>query len=268
MHLTLVIPGPLDWSASLLAAADADATALPRVLAAAGAPAPEEDGLLACACRACGIARQSDWPLAPWLVRAAGLDPESAYWLCADPAALVVGQDDVRLSALVDDLTAADAESLRAALNAHFAADGVTFLAPTPAHWFARIGEAQSLVTRPPEAAQGSPLFAFLPAGADAARWKRWQSEAQMLLFEHEVNRRREAQRLAPVNSVWLWGGGTHQPPDASAARLFASEGRLTQLARGAALEVSPVPASFDSLRPEAKAAVWLAPDRCALPRS
>jgi hypothetical protein len=259
MRLTLAIPGLLDCPEATLASLDRHAGALARLLAAAPAPALEEDGLVACACRACGIARQDDWPLAPWLARAAGFDPGSAYWLCAEPVTLVVGQDDARLRAQVGDLGAADAEALCTALNAHFAADGVRFLAPTPAHWLVRVEQPQQLRTRPPEAARGAPLYAFLPHGPDAARWKRWQSEVQMLLFEHAVNLRREQEGLPAVNGVWLWGGGTHRPRDPSAA-IFADDARLRELARGATLDIAAVPADFDALPRSAVAAVWLGP--------
>jgi hypothetical protein len=49
---------------------------------------------------------------------------------------------------------------------------------------------------------------AFMPAGAAAAAYQTLLSEAQMCLHDHEVNRRREAAGLLPINSVWFWGGG------------------------------------------------------------
>src|SRR5258706_98729 len=68
--------------------------------------------------------------------------------------------------------------------------------------------EFPSRETRGPAAALGKPLLAFMPSGTDAARWQRWQNETQMLLFEHPVNVAREAAGRAPVNGVWVWGGG------------------------------------------------------------
>jgi len=261
MHLTLVVPGPLDLPASVLGGVDACASAFSRLLAAAGSPTIDDDGLLASSCRLLGIAKQSDWPVAPWLARAAGIDPEAAYWLCAEPATLVVGHDDVRLSGLVDDLALHDTEALLSVLNAHFAVDAVRFFAPTPRHWFVRVPHAQRLETRPPDAALGAPLFAFMPAGADATRWRRWQNEMQMLLFEHPANRQREQAGQAPINSIWLWGGGTANPErSAPGAAIFADDERLRDLARGSGVEIAPVPASFDALPPAAAAAVWLAP--------
>ncbi len=88
MRCTLVVPGLLDWPSAALARVDQQAPALARLIAAASAPAREPDGVVATACRVCGIAKQQDWPVAPWLARAAGVDVGNAYWLCADPAQL------------------------------------------------------------------------------------------------------------------------------------------------------------------------------------
>jgi hypothetical protein len=48
----------------------------------------------------------------------------------------------------------------------------------------------------------------FMPAGEDATAYLKLTSELQMCLHEHEVNLRREAEGLLPINSVWFWGGG------------------------------------------------------------
>ena len=258
MQLTLVIPGLLDLASSTLASLDPHVPALSRLLAASGPPETEQDGLIAAACRACGIARQDDWPVAPWLARAANIDPEGAYWLCAEPATLVVGADDVRLEALVGNLSLEDAQALVALLNAHFAADDLAFIAPSHAHWLVRTPFPQRLSTRAPEAAIGAPLMPLLPSGPDAPRWRRWYSELQMLLFEHDVNLKRQHAGEAPVNSVWLWGGGASSRRSA-AASIFSRDARVRELARGSGIEVAP-PRSFDQLSEAGAASVWLDP--------
>ena len=258
MQLTLVVPGLLDLPASVLASFDAHAPALSRLLASGDRPTSEDDGLVASACRACGIARQDDWPVAPWLARAAGIGCEDGYWLCAEPASLAVGADDVRLDALVDDLGPDDAQALIDLLNAHFSADELSFVAATPARWFVRAPVAQRLATRSPEAAMGEPLYAFLPAGPDAPRWRRWQNEVQMLLFEHPVNRRREHAGRKPVNSLWLWGGGVASQPT-SPARVFADERRVRELARASGVALAATPAGFGTMAQHDRASVWLA---------
>ena len=257
MPLTLVVPGLLDLPATALAAVDARAPSLSRLVASSARAASEPDGSIAAACRACGLEKQDDWPLAPPLARAMGIDPGSAYWLRADPATLAVGANDVRLSALVDDLAPAHAQALVATLNAHFATDGIAFIAAPPACWFVRAQQVQRIATRPPEAALGAPLFAFLPSGLDAARWRRWQNELQMLLFEHPVNLERQRAGAAPVNSVWLWGGGTEKPGRPATQSILAREPLVVDLARGSAVEVRPPPPGFDALA-SPDATVWL----------
>jgi hypothetical protein len=256
MRLTLVVPGLLDLPPAVLASAHAPA--LSRLLASGDPPSNEQDGSLAAACRACGIARQDDWPVAPRLARAAGVDPAGAYWLCAEPASLSVGADSVRLGALVADLPPEEAQAIVATLSAHFAADGIVFAAPTPARWFVRAVQAQRLATRPPEAALGESLLSTLPEGPDAPRWRRWQTEIEMLLFEHPVNRRRERAGECPLNGLWLWGGGTDGTQATAPASIFARAARVVELARGSAVDVRPPPASFDALARVDNAAVWL----------
>jgi hypothetical protein len=258
MHLTLVVPGLLDWPLSALAVVEKEAPALARLIAAAPPPTIEEDGLVATACRSCGIAKQQDWPVAPWLARAAGLDTGIGYWICADPARFLVGQADVRLAGLIGDLERAEADALIATLNAHFADDGIRFFAPVPTRWFARVEDAPLLITRPPEVALGAPLVPYLATGPDAARWRRWQSEVQMLLFENAVNRRREENRRPPVDSVWLWGGGTLVSRERSAIRIFANGGLIRDLGRGAGLAPAPLPATLAATRGTAAQAFWL----------
>ncbi len=219
---------------------------------------PSRTVCIAAACRACGIAKQQDWPVAPWLARAAGIDPGGAYWLCAEPSRFIVGQSDVRLGGLIRDLDAADANELVAMLNAHFAGDRIAFVAPTPARWFARAEPAPRLRTRPPEAAFGAPLTGYLAAGPDGARWRGWQNELQMLLFEHAVNRRRETNGRASVDSVWFWGGGTRAEPTAVATRIFATDGLVCALGRSAGIEPAPLPATFEALPTAPARLAWL----------
>jgi hypothetical protein len=259
MRLTLVVPGLLDWPLSMLAGVEKQAPALARLIADGGSPTIEQDGLVAAACRVCGIAKQQDWPAAPWLARAAGVDPGAAYWLCAEPARFIVGQNDVRLGGLISDLDAADAAALVEMLNTHFAGDGIRFVAAKPSCWFACVNHSPRIFTRPPEAALGAPLLAYLAAGPDAARWKRWQNELEMLLFEHAVNRGREARGQTPVDSVWFWGGGTLARQEAPAnSTIFADGGLVCDLARSVGLEQEPLPASFDALPDAVAHVIWL----------
>lgn len=263
MHLTLVLPNLLDASTAALAAADAPAFS--RLLSTAEAAEQVSGGLLAIACTRLGIGRQYDWPAAPWLARAAGIDPGDRYWLRAEPASLEVGRVEVRLAAIVRDLDPDDSAALASTLRAHFAPDGIEFIEGEPGSWWVSLAEPQRLETSSPDSALGKPLIEHLPRGGDAARWRRWQSEMQMLLFEHPVNRARENSGRLAVNHLWVWGGGTlgAVDPATRVTSVFAASSWLTGLARAVGVQVEAVPASFASLRAmpaRASALVWLDP--------
>ena len=263
MQLTLVVSGLLDLPATVLSAIDAGAPALTRLLAAAGTPIVEREGGVALTCTALGIAKQHDWPVAPHLAFAAKLDAAAPYWLCAEPATFEVGRGDVRLAGTVGDLERSEAASLLSTLNAHFVADGLRVDAPDPSHWLIGAGTPQSMTTLPPDQAIGKPLLGHLPEGADAERWRSWQNEIQMLLFEHPVNVEREAAGRAVVNSVWLWGGGARVATASHPriAALYTHAWMQRELARATGVVSADVPPSLDALldkSPQSPAMVWI----------
>ncbi len=231
MRLLLSIPGLL--APDLRVAARAPH--LSRLIAAAGEAAQEPCGIGAALAPHYGIARAGDWPLAAIRIRALGLDPGDAYWLAADPVTLVAGHHDVHLAGQVGDLAAEEAAALIATLNAHFAADGLAFVAPRPDAWFVRAAGAPALTTRPLDAAAGRTLRECLPEGRDAGTWRRWQNEIQMLLHEHPVNVAREKAGRAPANSVWFSAGGVHPARVPLRARILTwADGRSVAAALAA----------------------------------
>jgi len=258
MQLVLVLPGLLelrDGGSGLVRA-----PALARLLAAAGPPLREDGDIAAPLAARYGIERQTDWPLAPIRLAALGVDPGDAYWLAADPVTLVVGRDDVRLAGVVDDLGRADADALVGMLNAHFAGDSLVFIAPRPDAIFVRADARPQLSTRPLTVACGRSLRALLPTGSDAGAWRRWQSEAQMLLHEHPVNLERERAGRSPANSLWFSHGGTlpaRREPGPS-IRTFAPEGITAALAAHAASPARALPTLLDDALGEGRGAEWI----------
>lgn len=248
MKLTLIVPGLLALPADALAATPA----LNDLARYAGSPALERDGLLPALAGAFGVSR--DVPLAPLLASGAGMEPDDDYVLVADPVTLVAGRDDVVLAGKVADLDRDATASLIGALNGHFTDDALSFAAPRPDAWFLRTARDVALVTTPTRVVLGRGIFAHLPRGPEGKIWQRWQTEIQMLLFEHDVNAARERRGLSPVTGVWLWGGGrlpavaTPDPVD-----VFAAEGGSSDLARGLARAAGQaahrVPAAFGSMR-------------------
>ena len=227
--LILVAPGLLALPPQMLAAC----ASLGRIAQLARAPRLVPIGLTAALVDALGAPAST--PTAPLAALGAGADPGAHYIAMADPVHLVADRDDLVLAARVDDL-GADADALAATLDAHVAADGARLVVARPDAWFLHTERAYDVVTTPIDAALGHGVFPHLPRGADAVTWKRWLTEAQMLLHEHPINVAREANDRLAANGVWFWGGGTL----ADAGKLPAIAGTAPQtplgdLARGIA---------------------------------
>lgn len=101
---------------------------------------------------------------------------------------------------------------------------------------FMRLGSYGYLSSENPVATATMPAYVvdqqrpdeFLPSGDDTAVHRNLLSEIEMALHEHEVNQAREANGQVPVNSLWLWGGGT-APEQATRAQppLFSDDALL-----------------------------------------
>lgn len=185
-------------------------------------------------CRAFEVEKKQGWPIASLTLLADGGTPEDGYWLRADPVHLALRRDRMILAdSGAFPLSPPEARMLADTLNRHFAADGLGFLAPHPARWYLRLpAPADMQTTSLPEAA-GRGVRTLLPRGKDAMRWHGILTEIQMLLHSHPVNEAREARGELPVNSVWLWGGGSL--PD-HIGRPFDKVWADDPLARGLAL--------------------------------
>jgi len=202
-------------------------------------------------CRQFGVARQQDWPVAPFRLAADAGTPGTDYWLCCDPVHLRADRTQLVLANSVTDLAEDEARALIAALNTHFATDGISLLAPTPQRWYLRSRSTPRIVTTGLNRALHRSVNAHLPQGPDALQWHRLINEAQMILHAHPVNETREAQGKTPVNSVWPWGGGTAATPGAARYEaLYANDALTRALAAGARVSAQELPVN---------AAAWLA---------
>jgi hypothetical protein len=174
-------------------------------------------------CARFGVARQADWPAAPFRLGAgeAGAD----CWLCADPVHLQFERDRLLFDPrALDDLREDEGAALIAMLNAHFGADGLHFVAAGPREWLLRVPRALDLAVPAPLEAHGLPAAHSLPQGADAAWARRLSNEAQMLLHQAPVNHGRQERRQWPVNSLWFWGGGTRPQPGVAGASVVSAQ--------------------------------------------
>ncbi|HEY4582814.1 MAG TPA: phosphoglycerate mutase [Lysobacter sp.] len=151
------------------------------------------------------------WPAAAVTRQADAGDAAHAMWLRADPAYVRADINGARLLAVGEMLAldAAEADALLRPLRPLFGDAGLPIDAGRPSAWYLRLPPGSPLpVLASPDEALGADLFDLLPAGTEGRRWRALMSEAQVLLHQNPLNADRQARGLAPVNSVWFWGGG------------------------------------------------------------
>jgi hypothetical protein len=167
----------------------------------------------------------------------------------ADPAHLRLHGDRLILAdASRLAVTPDEAREFAAALNSHFAGEGISFVASRPQRWYMRTANEARLHTTPTSEAAGRSIEALLPRGEDSARWRRVMNEAQMLLHQHPRNEAREQEGRPAVNSVWIWGAGCDHRPGAAYATVWADDPVAAGLAAASGATARPLPASGASL--------------------
>ncbi|GGY20986.1 hypothetical protein GCM10008098_12090 [Rhodanobacter panaciterrae] len=142
-------------------------------------------------------------------------DAADATWLSADPAWVQPDMNGVRLLACGQlQLSMDDAQALAEPLISVFDEAGLQLKISTPDRWHLKLPVDTALPSfAAPEQALGEDLSQHLPQGAEGRRWRVLLNEVQVLLHQHPVNAQRRTQGLAPVNSLWLWGGGSLPDP-------------------------------------------------------
>lgn len=173
--------------------------------------------------------------IAPVTLLADGLQPESAYWLRADPVHLHLDRSQVILQTNVAP-TAEESEQLCAHLNQHFAGSGMQFFAPHPRRWYLRLEEAPGLTTHSVYAVEGRNTRFYLPQETSGMKWRAAVNEMQMLLHGHPANEAIEARGGVPINSVWLWGGGRAVTPGKPFERLYGDSELAVLFAKAAGM--------------------------------
>ncbi len=170
-------------------------------------------------------------------------DAGDATWLAADPAWVQPDLTGVRLLACGQlGLQMDEALSLAEPLHPLFAEAGMQLKVSTPDRWHLRLPADASLPEfAAPEQALGEDLSQHMPQGAEGRRWRVLLNEIQVVLHQHPHNVQRRAAGRAPVNSLWLWGGGAlpqrlHSP----LCGVAADDLLLNAMARHAGLALRP----------------------------
>lgn len=136
-------------------------------------------------------------------------DQPTVWIAAADPVFLEPRLDHLRLHAL--QRTGIPPSDLRPLFD-HLQET----LAEDQGYGFARLGTCGYLRAEEPISTAMVPAYVidqrepgeFLPTGEHTVMHRNILSEIEMALHEHPVNVRRVEEGKAPVNSLWLWGGG------------------------------------------------------------
>jgi len=135
--------------------------------------------------------------------------PPTGWIAGADPVYFEPRLDHLILHPLSDRSVVADElAEIFAGLRETFAAEAEFFHEGTLGY----LRAAEGVLQIPRQSAQtlnGCEPSPYMPSGGGAAIYQRLQSEIQMTLHQSAVQERREREGRAPINGLWLWGGGT-----------------------------------------------------------
>lgn len=123
---------------------------------------------------------------------------------------LLPGKDTV----IMEDFSAGhiesgDSEQLINALNDYFGEGDVRFYPGVSyRHLMIWKNGREDAKTTPPHDITGQAIKEYLPQGAAGDRLRTIIGESQIVLKQHDVNKKRKSQGKSEANSIWLWGQG------------------------------------------------------------
>ncbi|MEJ2601775.1 MAG: hypothetical protein P8172_00540 [Gammaproteobacteria bacterium] len=158
----------------------------------------------------------ADWlgvslPQAPAALRwTADSDREMpTSWLaCMDPVTMAADMRELHLLDACPGLAPSEADALAETVLPSVRERGLRLHRPGPDRWYLASAESLAFQAASPAVVSAGRIRGELPTGPDATVVAALSNEIQMLWHEHPVNRERAAGGRAPVNAVWIWGGG------------------------------------------------------------
>ncbi|OGB55543.1 MAG: hypothetical protein A2535_14800 [Burkholderiales bacterium RIFOXYD2_FULL_59_8] len=106
------------------------------------------------------------------------------------------------------DLSAAESDTLLAAMQPFFTQDSITLYPSEAGRWLAHGRVFDGLPSASPDRVLGRNLSPWMPTATQASTLIRLVSEMQMLLYTHPINDAREARGALTVNAIWFSGTG------------------------------------------------------------
>lgn len=183
-------------------------------------------------------ARSNSPAVAPSMLRRHQEMPNEGHWFVVQPAHIHVARDHLVLTD-IDQLALQDSDSRRLFQSAFplFEEAGRPLLYLDAQTWLMRADDWKQLQTSSPLAASGRNIDIWMPVGEGELAWRKLQNEVQMQWFADSLNDAREMRGQKPVNSLWLWGGGSvtidqGNPAAASAAITYNASFNLTGWAK------------------------------------
>lgn len=204
-----------------------------------------------------------------WLAGINGPLPAAALsWLAATgtaPSGPVTRIDPVNLMPDADGLRLLPAAALGlddadSATLAAFLANGHQFPVTRAGAWFWLAPQPlEGLAFASIYEVAGLQIGSFLPAGGERMTVRRWLNEAQMILHDCPVNRRRIDSGLPTINSVWPWGDGELPGAlDWSFTHAYADEPAIAGIAQLAGTSTQGALRAFDELGDRGNVFVWV----------
>ncbi|MDD2701856.1 MAG: hypothetical protein PHH36_11555 [Sideroxydans sp.] len=253
-HLYLIIPD-LILPREIAPDTQAELSLLEKMLARATHESLPAKAVESCLCELFDVAGS-----APLRAAGDGLEVAGGAWMCADPIELQ--RQPAQVMVRPDVLCEADeAVAFCETLNAHFAADGISFHAPHPRRWYLQMAEIGEVSMPTLATAAWGDAREMMPQGRDAVRWRALGNEIQMLLHGHALNQKRLETGQPPISSLWLWGGGCTAEIQAS---VDAAGGDEPLLAFARAADLPCFVKLSDMLESDAPRGAWLANDLLA----
>lgn len=132
----------------------------------------------------------------------------SQRWLRCDPVVLMAGGRGLSLSQIrAADLTDDESTSLAQTVDAVLRDFDLVLKTPTRHRWYVAPAQPPKARFSPPWRVFNEGVELCMPDGDEAAQWIERMSACQIALHANPVNQRREQRALAPVSSIWFWGG-------------------------------------------------------------
>lgn len=153
--------------------------------------------------------KDSDFPIAAISRLTDDNQHPEGLWLRADPVHVKPDRDGL---ILIDNqqftISQHDALALAAGINIILEPYGFELEVPVPYRWYLRIKDELKIRTTPVDSIVGRDILPFMPSGDDRINLIQLMNDIQMTLHDSDINKKREQEKMLPINSLWFWGYG------------------------------------------------------------